>query len=233
LENGATWVGCGDGKFLMHYDLEFYTAYRDEAKKTPYVVVRFRPRGTKQISDVTLYATTERGDLSDAGNLTSAKMTLGADGWYTCELDQYSYLIFWKRPITNDLNMRFSVSVKHNDKCNGKLWFDNTYFTKFASYKVGTGCQDDIAVKTLKFTKLYPEQTQFTLQCNGRLASVGVFPNDKYNENERIFYNSFDDAPTHFTLDITDYEPGTYYLHIHDVYGEANSDAFKCIWAIY
>lgn len=233
MTNGAIWIGCGNGTFLMPYDLEFYTAYKDAAQKTPYVVVRFRPRGTQQISDVTVYATTERGTLADAGNLTSAKMTLGTDGWYTCELDQYSYLIFWKRPITNDLNMRFSVSVKHNDKCSGKLWFDNTYFTKFASYKVGTGCQDDIAVKTLTFTKLYPEQTQFTLQCNGRLASVGVFPNDKYNENERIFYNSFDDAPTHFTLDITDYEPGTYYLHIHDVYGEANSDAFKCIWAIY
>ncbi|MBR6685788.1 MAG: hypothetical protein IKL69_00065 [Paludibacteraceae bacterium] len=233
MTNGATWIGCGNGTFLMPYDLEFYTAYKDEAKKTPYVVVRFRPRGTQQISDVTVYATTERGTLADAGNLTSAKMTLGADGWYTCELDEYSYLIFWKRPITNDLNMRFSVSVKHNQRCEGKLWFDNTYFTKFASYKVGTGCQDDIAVKTLTFTKLYPEQSQFTLQSNGRLASVGVFPNDKYNENERIFYNSFDDAPTHFTLDITDYEPGTYYLHIHDVYGEANSDAFKCIWAIY
>ncbi len=233
LEDGATWIGCGNGKFLMHYDVEFYTAYKDDAKKSPYVVVRFRPRGSQQISDVTLYATTTRGNLSDAGNLTSAKMTLGADGWYSCELDEYSYLIFWKQPITNDLNMRFSVSVKHSQKCEGKLWFDNTYFTKFASYKVGTGCQDDIAVKTLTFTKLYPEQTQFTLQSNGRLASVGVFPNDKYNENERIFYNSFDDAPTHFTLDITDYEPGTYYLHIHDVYGEANSDAFKCIWAIY
>ena len=233
MTNGATWIGCGNGTFLMPYDLEFYTAYKDEAKKTPYVVVRFKPRGTQQISDVTVYATTERGTLADAGNLTSAKMTLGADGWYTCELDEYSYLIFWKRPITNDLNMRFSVSVKHNQRCEGKLWFDNTYFTKFASYKVGTGCQDDIAVKTLTFTKLYPEQSQFTLQSNGRLASVGVFPNDKYNENERIFYNSFDDAPTHFTLDITDYEPGTYYLHIHDVYGEANSDAFKCIWAIY
>ena len=233
MTNGATWIGCGNGTFLMPYDLEFYTAYKDAAKKTPYVVVRFRPRGTQQISDVTVYATTERGTLADAGNLTSAKMTLGADGWYYSELDEYSYLIFWKRPITNALNMRFSVSVKHNQRCEGKLWFDNTYFTKFASYKVGTGCQDDEAAKTLTFTKLYPEQSQFTLQSNGRLASVGVFPNENYNENERIFYNSFDDAPTHFTLDITDYEPGTYYLHIHDVYGEANSDAFKCIWAIY
>ncbi|MED9995275.1 MAG: hypothetical protein UFP03_00585, partial [Paludibacteraceae bacterium] len=143
----------------------------------------------------------------------------------------YSYLIFWKRDITQDLNLRFSVSVKHNSNCDGKLWLDNTYFTKFASYKVGTGCQDDLVYRTMHFTKTYPEQTQFTLQTNGRIASVGVFPNDSYNLNERKFYNSFDDSPSSFTLDITDYAVGTYYLHIHDVYGEAES--LKYLWAIY
>ena len=231
LQDGATWVGCGDGQFLMPYDLEFYTAYRDKEKTDPYVVARFRPQGTQQISDVTMYATTERGDLGDVTNLTTAKMTLGADGWYSCELDKYSYLIFWKRDITQDLNLRFSVSVKHNSNCDGKLWQDNTYFTKFASYKVGTGCQDDLVYRTMHFTKTYPEQTQFTLQTNGRIASVGVFPNDSYNLNERKFYNSFDDSPSSFTLDITDYAVGTYYLHIHDVYGEAES--LKYLWAIY
>ena len=109
------------------------------------------------------------------------------------------------------MNIRFAVSVKHNDGCKGGLWQNNTYVTKFASYKVGIGCQDDAIFTILEFEKLYPQQTQYTLQTNGRIASVGVFPEHGYNKangsfdlNTRIFYNSFDDAPSSFTLDISD-----------------------------
>ena len=73
------------------------------------------------------------------------------------------------------------------------------------------------------------------------MASVGVFPEHGYDEqtekfdlDTRIFYNNFDDSPSSFTLDISDpvkYPVGTYYLHIHDVYGEAES--LKYLWAIY
>jgi hypothetical protein len=69
------------------------------------------------------------------------------------------------------------------------------------------------------------------------MASVGVFTEDGYLGGEsfdlskRIFYNSFDDAPSKFTLDISDYKVGTYYMHIHDVYGEAG--VLKYLWAIY
>ena len=73
------------------------------------------------------------------------------------------------------------------------------------------------------------------------VASVGVFPEHGYNEandsfdlNTRVFYNSFDDAPSSFTLDISDpqkYPVGKYYVHIHDVYGEA--EGLKYLWAIY
>jgi hypothetical protein len=93
----------------------------------------------------------------------------------------------------------------------------------------------------LVFEKLYPDQSQFTLKTNGRIASVGVFPEHGYNEandsfdlNTRVFYNSFDDAPSSFTLDISDpqkYPVGKYYVHIHDVYGEA--EGLKYLWAIY
>lgn len=225
---GSTVAGCGDGKFLVDYDLEFYTEYENG---NPYIIVRFKPLSSEQINAVDLFYTSDRGWLSFLNSLKTVPMTLNAmTGWYECRLDKFDKILGNDVKLTDGASVYFTVRVKPNKSC---YWLYNYYHTKAVSYKVGTGCQDDEAAKTLTFTKLYPEQTQFTLQSNGRLASVGVFPNDKYNENERIFYNSFDDAPTHFTLDITDYEPGTYYLHIHDVYGEANSDAFKCIWAIY
>lgn len=238
IQSGSTSLGCGNGEFLMPYNLEFYTAYRDNAKKDPYVVIRFKPDGTQQINDVKIYATTERGNIADLANLTSKSMKLGADGWYSCELDEYG-LLWWKSAITNDMNIRFAVSVKHNNGCRGKLLGldNNTYITKFASYKVSTGCQDDEIFSVIKFTKTYEAQSQLTLQTNGRVASLGVFTKEgyisdtKFDLNERVFYNSFDDAPSKFTLDISDYGVGTYYMHIHDVYGEAG--ALKYLWAIY
>lgn len=241
INSGSTNIGCGNGEFLMPYDLEFYTAYHDQAKKDPYVVVRFKPLGAQQINDVKLYATTERGLISDIVGLTTKEMKKEEDGWYSCQLDKLGWISWAQTDINDDLNIRFAVSVKHNDGCKGGLWQNNTYVTKFASYKVGIGCQDDAIFTILEFEKLYPQQTQYTLQTNGRIASVGVFPEHGYNKangsfdlNTRIFYNSFDDAPSSFTLDISDpqkFPVGKYYVHIHDVYGEA--EGLKYLWAIY
>lgn len=238
IQSGSASLGCGNGEFLMPYSLEFYTAYRDAAKKDPYVVIRFKPEGIQQINDVKIYATTERGDIADLANLTSKSMKLGDDGWYSCELDEYG-LLWWKTQITNNTNIRFAVSVKYNNGCKGKLLGldNNTYITKFASYKVSTGCQDDEIFSVIKFTKTYEAQSQLTLQTNGRVASLGVFTkagyisDTEFDLNERVFYNVFDDAPSKFTLDIADYKVGTYYMHIHDVYGEAG--VLKYLWAIY
>jgi hypothetical protein len=225
---GSTVAGCGDGTFLVEYDLEFYTEYENGK---PYIMVRFKPLSSEQINSVDLFYTTDSNILSFLNSLKTVSMTLNAKtGWYETRLDKFDKILGSDVALEDGSSVYFTVRAKPNKSC---YWLYNYYHTKAVSYKVGTGCQDDTAVKTLSFTKLYPEQTQFTLQCNGRLASVGVFPNANYNESERLFYNSFDDAPSHFTLDITDYAPGTYYLHIHDVYGEANSDSFKCIWAIY
>lgn len=225
---GSTVAGCGSGTFIVDYDLEFYTEYENGK---PYIMVRFKPLSSEQINAVDLFYTTDSNILSFLNSLKTVSMTLNAKtGWYETRLDKFDKILGSDVELTDGASVYFTVRVKPNKSCN---WLYNYYHTKAVSYKVGTGCQDDAAVKTLSFTKLYPEQSQFTLQSNGRLASVGVFPNANYNESERLFYNSFDDAPSHFTLDITNYAPGTYYLHIHDVYGEANSDAFKCIWAIY
>ena len=237
--SGSTGLGCSannGGEFLMPYELEFYTAYHDQAKKDPYVVIRFKPLGTQQINDVKVYATTEKGFVSDIVGITTQSMSKNEDGWYYTELDKLGWISFLKTDIKEDQNIRFSVSVKHNDGCNGTI-YDNTYFTKFVSYKVGVGCQDDEIFTIIKFEKVYDRQSEFTLQTNGRMASVGVFTEDGYLGGEsfdlskRIFYNSFDDAPSKFTLDISDYNVGTYYMHIHDVYGEAAD--LKYLWAIY
>ena len=225
---GSTVAGCGSGTFIVDYDLEFYTEYENGK---PYIMVRFKPLSSEQINAVDLFYTTDSNILSFLNSLKTVSMTLNAKtGWYETRLDKFDKILGSDVELTDGASVYFTIRVKPNKSCN---WLYNYYHTKAVSYKVGTGCQDDTAVKTLSFTKLYPEQSQFTLQSNGRLASVGVFPNANYNESERLFYNSFDDAPSYFTLDITDYAPGTYYLHIHDVYGEANSDSFKCIWAIY
>jgi hypothetical protein len=244
--SGSTGLGCtakNGGEFLMPYELEFYTAYHDLAKTDPYVVIRFKPLGTQQINDVKVYATTEKGFITDVVGITTQSMSKGEDGWYHTELDKLGWISFLKTDIKADQNIRFSVSVKHNDGCDGTI-YDNTYFTKFVSYKVGVGCQDDAIFTIIKFEKVYDRQSEFTLQTNGRMASIGVFPkeayhpdketdseDEKFDIDKRIFYNSFDDAPSKFTLDISDYKVGTYYMHIHDVYGEAAD--LKYLWAIY
>ena len=237
--SGSTGLGCtakNGGVFLMPYDLEFYTAYRDAAKKDPYVVIRFKPLGTQQLNEVKLYATTEKGFISDITGITTQTLSKGADGWYSAELEKMGWISFLKTDIKDGDNIRFSISVKHNDGCSGTI-YSNTYFTKFVSYKVGTGCQDDEVFSIIKFEKIYEKQSEFTLQTNGRMAAVGVFTEDgylggeKFDLNKRVFYNNFDDAPSKFTLDISDYEVGVYYMHIHDVYGEAGE--LKYLWAIY
>lgn len=236
--SGSIGLGCtakNGGVFLMPYDLEFYTAYHDQAKKDPYVVVRFKPLGTQQLSEVKLYATTEKSLISDVVGITTQAMSKGEDGWYSAELDKLGWISFLKTDIKEGQNIRFSISVKHNDGCSGTI-YSNTYFTKFVSYKVGTGCQDDEVFSIIKFEKIYEKQSEFTLQTNGRMAAVGVFPEDGYVNGEfiiekRMFYNNFDDAPSKFTLDISDFPVGKYYMHIHDVYGEAGE--LKYLWAIY
>lgn len=237
--SGSTGLGCtarNGGVFLMPYDLEFYTAYHDQAKKDPYVVVRFKPLGTQQLNEVKLYATTEKGFISDITGITTQSMSKGEDGWYYTELDKLGWISFLKTDIKDGQNIRFSISVKHNDGCSGTI-YSNTYFTKFVSYKVGTGCQDDEVFSIIRFEKVYDRQSEFTMQTNGRMAAVGVFTEDgylggeKFDLNKRVFYNNFDDAPSKFTLDISDYEVGVYYMHIHDVYGEAGE--LKYLWAIY
>ena len=237
--SGSIGLGCtakNGGVFLMPYDLEFYTAYHDQAKKDPYVVVRFKPLGTQQLNEVKLYATTEKNLISDVVGITTQAMSKGEDGWYSAELDKLGWISFLKTDINEGQNIRFSISVKHNDGCSGTI-YSNTYFTKFVSYKVGTGCQDDEVFSIIKFEKIYEKQSEFTLQTNGRMAAVGVFTEDgylggeKFDLNKRVFYNNFDDAPSKFTLDISDYEVGVYYMHIHDVYGEAGE--LKYLWAIY
>lgn len=237
--SGSTGLGCtakNGGVFLMPYDLEFYTAYHDQAKKDPYVVVRFKPLGTQQLNEVKLYATTEKGFITDIVGITTQAMSKGEDGWYYTELDKLGWISFLKTDIKEDQNIRFSISVKHNDGCPGTI-YSNTDFTKFVSYKVGVGCQDDEFFSIIRFEKVYDRQSEFTLQTNGRMAAVGVFTEDGYlggesfDLNKRIFYNNFDDAPSKFTLDISDFEVGVYYMHIHDVYGEASE--LKYLWAIY
>ena len=232
--SGSTALGCGGGTFLMKYDLEFYTIKNKNGN--PSVVVRFKPLGTQQLNEVKLYATSEKDFLSDIARITTQSMSKGEDGWYSTTLEKMGWISFLKTNIKDGDNIRFSVSVKHNDGCSGAV-YSNTYFTKFVSYKVGTGCQDDAIFSIIRFEKLYEKQSQFTLQTNGRMAAVGVFTEDGYLGGEsfdlskRVFYNNFDDAPSKFTLDISNFEVGVYYMHIHDVYGEAGE--LKYLWAIY
>lgn len=231
--NTASALGCGDYGFLAPYDLEFYTEYDDN--KNPEVTVRFRLNSSDEINKVSLYYTTDRGWISSILNMRSAEMHKGEDGWYSLSFKKLGY-----EEMVENKGMRFAVVVTPATRCH-RLSMFNYYATKFVSYKVGVGCQDDAVFQIVKFTKLYDRQSQFTLQTNGRMASVGVFPEhgydketEKFDLDTRIFYNNFDDSPSSFTLDISDpvkYPVGTYYLHIHDVYGEAES--LKYLWAIY
>ena len=226
-------LGCSnDGEFIAPYDIEFYTEYEKNADGTngqPKVTVRFRLLDATEVSKVQLIYTKEGNLISEIINLKRIDMTKGEDGWYSTT--------FTKLGSTNMKDgegMYFSVLLTPAKRCSYLL---NVYITKLISYTVGVGCQDEAKFTIIKFTKTYAKQSQFTLQTNGRMASVGVFTEDGYLGDEsfdldkRIFYNNFDDAPSKFTLDISEYEVGTYYMHIHDVYGEV--DDLKYLWAIY
>ena len=133
--------------------------------------------------------------------------------------------------------MYFAVMLTPAKRCSN--WsLTNFYLTKSVAYQIGTGCQDEEVYKIIEFEKTYDAQSQLTLQTTGSMASVGVFPESGYNKTtgefdlkQRLYYNNFNDAPSKFTLDISNYAVGKYYMHIHDVYGEA--DGLKYLWAIY
>ena len=222
----ASWLSCGDGVFINPYDLEFYTTY---VNGKPSVTVRFRLLGTAEVNKVQLIYTPDGGIITSLLNIKTAEMTKGSDGWYTVTFSKLG-----SSEMTDGKGMYFAVMVSPAKRCS---YIYNYYTTKAVSYTVGVGCQDEAKFTIIKFTKTYAKQSQFTLQTNGRMASVGVFTEDGYLGDEsfdltkRIFYNNFDDAPSKFTLDISEYEVGTYYMHIHDVYGEV--DDLKYLWAIY
>lgn len=226
-------LGCSNnGEFIAPYDIEFYTEYEKNADGTngqAKVTVRFRLLDATEVSKVQLIYTKEGNLISEIINLKRIDMTKGEDGWYSTTFTQLG-----GTNMKDGEGMYFSVLLTPAKRCSYLL---NVYITKLISYTVGVGCQDEAKFTIIKFTKTYAKQSQFTLQTNGRMASVGVFTEDGYLGDEsfdldkRIFYNNFDDAPSKFTLDISEYEVGTYYMHIHDVYGEV--DDLKYLWAIY
>lgn len=243
---GST-VGCGGNTFIAPYDVEFYTQYDDVTKK-PYVTIRFKLDSDFGIEKVRLMYTTDRNWLADLLNMKTKDMQKDAEGWYSCDLTSLGgNWITSEKELTDGMGMYFAVLITPTTRCSF-LSSLNFYATKSVAYKVGVGCQDDAVFSILEFEKVYDRQTQFTLQTNGRMASIGVFPeeayhpdrvtdseDEKFDIDKRIYYNSFDDAPSNFTLDISDpvkYPAGKkYYLHIHDVYGEAGD--LKYLWAIY
>ena len=226
-------LGCSnDGEFIAPYDIEFYTEYEknaDGSNGQAKVTVRFRLLDATEVSKVQLIYTKEGNIISEIINLKRIDMTKGEDGWYSTTFTKLG-----STDMKDGEGMYFSVLLTPAKRCSYLL---NVYITKLISYTVGVGCQDEAKFTIIKFTKTYAKQSQFTLQTNGRMASVGVFTEDGYLGDEsfdltkRIFYNNFDDAPSKFTLDISEYEVGTYYMHIHDVYGEV--DDLKYLWAIY
>lgn len=235
LENttSASIIGCGNNGFLAPYDVEFYTENIDGQ---PTMTVRFRLNSADEISSVSLfYGPNPNNIIEFIFTIKAIGMEKGPDGWYTCTFDKLG-----NTKMKNGDKMYFAVMLTPAKRCSW-LSISSFYLTKSVAYQVGTGCQDEEVFQIVKFTKLYDRQSQFTLQTNGRMASVGVFPEHGYDEEKeefdldtRIFYNNFDDSPSSFTLDISDpvkYPVGTYYLHIHDVYGEAES--LKYLWAIY
>lgn len=221
-ETSRLGLGCSnEGEFVAPYDIEFYTEYEDNGQAK--VTVRFRLLDATEISKVQLIYTKEGNIISEIINLKRIDMTKGSDGWYSTTFTKLG-----STDMKDGEGMYFSVILTPAKRCSYLL---NVYITKLISYTVGVGCQDEAVYKKLSFTKTKESQTQYTLQTTGRIASVGVFPNENYNVSERMFYNNFDDAPASFTLDISEYPIGTYYLHIHDVYGEAED--LKYLWAIY
>lgn len=228
LENitSVSWLGCDkNGEFLAPYDVEFYTEYENNK---PIVTVRFKLNSTDEINNVKLYYAPDGNIFTTLFNIKSLDMKKGVDGWYSASFDKLSGV-----SNMDDRRFYFSVAVTPAKRCS---YLTNFYLMKPVAYQVGVGCQDEEIYAIIEFDKLYGDQSQFTLQTSGRMASVGVFSEDGYVNGEfiiakRMFYNNFDDAPSKFTLDISDFPVGKYYMHIHDVYGEAGD--LKYLWAIY
>lgn len=222
----ASALGCGGNGFLAPYDVEFYTEYENDKPK---VTVRFKLNSTDEINSVKLYYAPDGDFFTTLLNIKELPMSIMSDGWYSASFDKLSGV--------NNMDGRrfyFSVAVTPAKRCG--YWPLNFYLTKSVAYQIGTGCQDEEVYKIIEFEKTYDAQSQFTLQTTGSMASVGVFPESGYNKGEfdlkqRLYYNNFNDAPSKFTLDISKYAVGKYYIHIHDVYGEA--DKLKYLWAIY
>ncbi|MBR3871361.1 MAG: fibronectin type III domain-containing protein [Paludibacteraceae bacterium] len=235
LENttSASIIGCGNNGFLAPYDVEFYT---EDIDGQPTMTVRFRLNSADEINNVSLfYGPNPNNILEFIFTIKAIEMKKGEDGWYSCTFDKLG----GNKMKTGD-KMYFAVMLTPAKRCSW-LSLSSFYLTKSVAYQVGTGCQDEEIFQIVEFEKLYDTQSQFTLKTTGRMASVGVFPESGYNKttgefdlDQRKFYNNFDDAPSSFTLDISDpvkYPVGKYYLHIHDVYGEAAD--LKYLWAIY
>ena len=228
LENitNVSWLGCNkNGEFLAPYDVEFYTEYENNK---PIVTVRFKLNSTDEINNVKLYYAPDGNIFTTLFNIKSLDMKKGVDGWYAASFDKLSGV-----SDMDDKRFYFAVAVTPAKRCS---YLTNFYLMKPVAYQVGVGCQDEEVFTIISFDKTYEDQSQFTLKTNGRMASVGVFPEDGYIDGEfiiekRMFYNNFDDAPSEFTLDISDFPVGKYYMHIHDVYGEAGD--LKYLWAIY
>ena len=228
LENitNVSWLGCNkNGEFLAPYDVEFYTEYENNK---PIVTVRFKLNSTDEINNVKLYYAPDGNIFTTLFNIKSLDMKKGVDGWYAASFDKLSGV-----SNMDDRRFYFSVAVTPAKRCS---YLTNFYLMKPVAYQVGVGCQDEEVFTIISFDKTYEDQSQFTLKTNGRMASVGVFPEDGYVNGEfiiekRMFYNNFDDAPSEFTLEISDFPVGKYYMHIHDVYGEAGD--LKYLWAIY
>lgn len=226
----ASAIGCGSKGFLAPYDVEFYTEYVDDK---PRMTVRFRLDSDDEINSVSLiYGPDPSNILEFIFTIKSIGMQKESDGWYTCTFDKLG-----NTAMKDGAKMYFAVMLTPAKRCSS--WsLTNFYLTKSVAYQVGTGCQDEEVYKIIEFEKTYDAQSQLTLQTTGSMASVGVFPESGYNKTtgefdlkQRLYYNNFDDAPSKFTLDISNYAVGKYYMHIHDVYGEAN--ALKYLWAIY
>ncbi|MEE0989790.1 MAG: fibronectin type III domain-containing protein, partial [Paludibacteraceae bacterium] len=223
----ASSIGCGDNGFLAPYDVEFYTEYENDKPK---VTVRFRLNSADEISSVNLYYAPDGGFFTTILNIKSLKMEKMSDGWYSASFEKLSGV-----DNMDGRRFYFSVALTPAKRCGN--WPLNFYLTKSVAYQVGTGCQDEEIYKIIEFEKTYDAQSQLTLQTTGSMASVGVFPESGYNKTtgfdlkQRLYYNNFNDAPSKFTLDISNYAVGKYYMHIHDVYGEA--DGLKYLWAIY
>ena len=233
LENisNVSWLGCNkEGQFLAPYDVQFYTEYENDKPK---VTVRFRLNSVDEINNVKLYYAPDGNVFTTLFNIKSLNMKKEVDGWYSASFEKLSGV-----DNMDGRRFYFSVAVTPAKRCGTLI---NFYLMKPVAYQVGVGCQDEAIFQIVEFEKLYDTQSQFTLKTTGRMASVGVFPESGYNKttgefdlDQRKFYNNFDDAPSSFTLDISDpvkYPVGKYYLHIHDVYGEAED--LKYLWAIY